>query len=88
MKQVKWVDVGPSNAVGLEEAGPSRHWLHPPQRRCLTVEEMVALGMAQNAKGWWQIPTRVKAVAGIMPGETCEDEEEEEQEVGGEREVA
>src|SRR5215813_6976904 len=57
------------------------------QRRCLSVEEMVALGMTQNAKGWWQMPVRVKAVAGITPGEMYEDEEQEEQEVGGEREV-
>ena len=25
----------------------------PHQRHCFTVEEMVALGMTQNAKGWW-----------------------------------
>src|SRR5215469_16384656 len=49
------------------------------QRRCLFVEEMVALGMMQNAKGWWQMPTRVKAVAGIVPGEVYEEEEEQEE---------
>lgn len=57
----------------------------PHQRRCLSVEEMVALGMMQNAKGWWQMPVRVKAVVGITPGEVCEEEEQEE---GDEREVA
>ena len=60
----------------------------PHQRRCLSVEEMVTLGMTQNAKGWWQMPARVKAVAGITPGEACEDEEQEEQEEADEREVA
>jgi hypothetical protein len=58
----------------------------PRQRRCLVVEEMVALGMTQNVKGWWQMPARVKAVAEITPGEVCE--EEEEQEEADEREVA
>src|SRR5215831_4495317 len=48
------------------------------QRRCLSVEEMIAHGMTQNAKGWWQILVRVKAVAGVTQGETCEDEEQEE----------
>jgi hypothetical protein len=57
----------------------------PHQRRCLTVEEMVALGMTPNAKGWWQMPVRVKAVAGMVTGEACEEEEQEE---GDEREVA
>jgi hypothetical protein len=56
------------------------------QRRCLTVEEMAALGMTQNVKGWWLMPTRVKAVAGITPGELFE--EEEKQEEADEREVA
>ncbi len=59
----------------------------PMRRRCLSVEEMVALGMTQNAKGWWQMPARVKVVAGSTPGEVDEDEEEEEQEEA-EREVA
>ena len=58
----------------------------PRQRRCLSVEEMVALGMTKNAKGWWQMPARVKAVAGITPGEVSEEEEELEGEA--EREVA
>ena len=57
----------------------------PHQRHCLSVEEMVALGMTQNARGWWQMPVRVKAVAGIVPGEVYEDKEEEE---ADEREVA
>ena len=25
----------------------------PPERRCLTEAEMLARGMARNAKGWW-----------------------------------
>ncbi len=56
----------------------------PHQRRCLTVEEMVALGMTQNVKGWWQMPARVKTVAEVAPGEGDEEQEEEETE----REVA
>jgi hypothetical protein len=59
----------------------------PRQRRCLTVEEMVALGMTQNAKGWWHMSTRVKVVAGTAPGEMCEEEEEAQEEEAG-REVA
>lgn len=58
----------------------------PHQRRCLTAEEMVVLGMTQNAKGWWQMPVRVKTVAEVVPGEVYEDEEELEER--DEREVA
>ena len=28
----------------------------PPTRRCMTVAEIQALGMTQNAKGWWMLP--------------------------------
>lgn len=38
----------------------------PHQRRCLTIEEMQALGMTQHEKGWWQ-----------MPGAQCMGAEEE-----------
>jgi hypothetical protein len=50
----------------------------PHQRRCLSVEEMVALGMMQNAKGWWQMPVRVKTIAGVVTGEVYEEADERE----------
>ncbi len=58
----------------------------PHQRRCLSVEEMVALGMMRNAKDWWQMPVRVKTIAGVVTGEVYG--EEKEQEEADEREVA
>jgi hypothetical protein len=33
----------------------------PPTRRCLTVAEIQAQGMTQNAKGWWMLPAPTKA---------------------------
>jgi hypothetical protein len=58
----------------------------PHQRRCLCIEEMVALGMTQNARDWWQMPVRVKTIAGVVTGEVYE--EEKEQEEADEREAA
>jgi hypothetical protein len=33
----------------------------PPTRRCMTLPEIQALGMTQNAKGWWMLPASTQA---------------------------
>ena len=46
----------------------------PPTRRCLSLAEILALGMTQNAKGWWSLPKQAtsagqedeEALEGVM----------------------
>ncbi len=33
----------------------------PPTRRCMTLTELLALGMTQNARGWWMLPAPAHA---------------------------
>ena len=35
----------------------------PPTRRCMTLPEIQALGMTQDAKGWWTVHKRIASPA-------------------------
>ena len=40
--------------TGTSAGDAHRVGAHGPARRCLTVDEMTAAGMTQNARGYWQ----------------------------------
>jgi hypothetical protein len=54
--------------------GKSRRVIgHTPQtRRCMSLAEIQALGMTQNAKGWWSLPKQA-ASAGQEDEEVLEE---------------
>lgn len=35
----------------------------PPTRRCMTLPEIQAVGMTQDAKGWWALPKQTASAA-------------------------
>ncbi len=55
----------------LSSTGKSRKVVGhtPATRRCMTVAEIQALGMTQNAKGWWMLPASTQTPWGKIAQE-------------------